>query len=155
MRAYFFTNFYLNTISQGIQPAHCIVDMLMWYNREVPTDSATVVLNQWPTDHKTMICLNGGMLADIEEKYQMLAELGNMLGLPYGHFCEEQAALGGQMTTCGIIVPEHIYVTAAKRWFDNDTKFTDTDGTVVELASVLNQNEIRLAALIRSCPLAR
>jgi len=155
MRAYFFTNFYLNTISQGIQPAHCIVDMLMWYNREVPTDPATIILNQWATDHKTMICLNGGMLADIEEKYHMLAELGNMLGLPYGHFCEEKAALGGQMTTCGIIVPEHIYSVAAKRWFDNDTKFNDEDGAVVEINSVLNQNEIRLAALIRSCPLAR
>lgn len=155
MRAYFFTTFYLNTISQGIQPAHCIVDMLMRYNQEVPTDPATLMLNQWATNHKTMICLNGGMVADIEEKSRMLAEIGNMLGLPYGHFCEDEVALGGQMTTCGIIVPEHIYDVAAKRWFDDDTKFNDDNGDAVEINSVLNKHEIRLAALIRSCPLAR
>lgn len=148
MRAYFFTNFYLNTISQGIQPAHCLVDMLMFYHQVKPNSIETGILDEWANNHKTMICLNGGMLADIEETYAKLTVFSAALKLPFGCFHEEQAALGGQMTTCGIIVPEYIYALAADRAVDLDELIQLDDGQYLK-------EEIELAALLRSCRLAQ
>ena len=150
MRAYFFTNFYLNTISQGIQPAHCIVDMMVHYNQNKPNSFATESLNEWARDHKTIICLNGGAHQDIEEIHQELILIGTCLGLPVGSFSEDQYSLGGIKTCCGIIVPAPIYNLAASKTFDVDAYSFDESGEPTYLAA-----EIALATLTRSCSLAR
>lgn len=149
MRAYFFTNFYLNTISQGIQPAHCLVDMLMFYHQTKPNSFETDALNEWATNHKTIICLNGGAHQDIEEIHQELIRIGTTLRLPVGAFCEDQYSLAGIKTCCGIIVPENIYTLAADRSRGLDMLDLMMDDTQYLPA------EIELAAIIRSCRLAQ
>lgn len=152
MRAYFFTNFYLNTISQGIQPAHCIVRMMMKYNHsDNPHWKAAQVLNDWAENHETMICLNGGAHQDIEEIHQKIEKLGLELNLPVGSFSEDQYSLGGIKTCCGIVVPERIYNLAASKTFDYDIQFHPEYPTLPQYSAA----EAALAALTRSCPLAR
>ena len=149
MRAYFFTNFYLNTISQGIQPAHCLVDMLMFYHQTKPNSFETDALNEWATNHKTIICLNGGAHQDIEEIHQDLIRIGQTLLLPVGAFCEDQYSLAGIKTCCGIVVPEKIYSLAADRSYDLDVLAQVATDTQYLPA------EIELASILRSCRLAQ
>ena len=105
MRAYFFTNFYLNSLSQGIQPAHCIADMFVRYNKPNPTFADTASRNRlydWADNHKTIICLNGGANQDIHDTFVRLKVIGEALHLPYGDFHEDHYSLGGIKTCCVI-----------------------------------------------------
>jgi len=155
MRAYTFTNFMLNSVAQGIQPGHCLTDILRDYQKDYPASIACERAEDWADNHKTMICLNGGNHANIKDIWAQLQELGSVLQLPYGKFNEDEDTLGGLMTCCGIIVPEEIYAVAALRWFENDTKGSDREGNVTIIDDVLTPFQKKLAALIRSYPLAR
>lgn len=155
MRAYTFTNFMLNTVAQGIQPAHCLMDMVRRYQLTEPDNIARLRAEDWADNHKTMICLNGGNHAGILSVWEQLVTLGDALNLPIQKFCEDQDTLGGLMTCCGIIVPAEVYTIAALRWFDDDTKGADRDGKVYCISEHINADQQRLAALIRSYPLAR
>jgi len=137
MRAYFFTNMYLSSIQQGIQPLHCVVDMM----RSPWPSHVAEVLHDWADNHKTVICLNAGPAGHILELYNILKNLGQALDLPYGHFCEDEYSLGGTMTTCGIIVPQPIY-DVAKEIRRQDPTYC---GGFVNMFS---DNEIKLANLI-------
>lgn len=106
MRLYTFTNYYLNTISQGIQPAHCLGELFMKYQGPSQEQS---VLHDYAKNHKTMICLNGGDYHGVLDCANQLERFGDALGLPYANFHEDQQSLGGLMTCCGIVVPTHIY----------------------------------------------
>lgn len=154
MRAYTFTNFMLNSVAQGIQPGHCLVDIVRDYQKH-PEGIACERAEDWADNHKTMICLNGGNHANIKDIWAQLNEIGSILQLPYGSFHEDEDTLGGLMTCCGIIVPENIYTVAVLRWFENDTKGSDRDGNITIIDDVLTPYQKKLAALIRSYPLAR
>lgn len=109
MRYYSFTNFMLSSIQQGIQPAHCVADMFIKYSDE---SRQRATLLDWATNHKTMICLNGGNAAGIRETYAQLETFGEALHLPFCNFHEDEQSLDSTMTCCGIVVPEYLYTAA-------------------------------------------
>lgn len=135
MRGYFFTNFYLSSIQQGIQPAHCIADMFVKYKDE---SVQRAVLLDWAANHKTMICLNGGNAAGIREIYDQLWELCSALQLPFDNFREDVQSLDGTMTCCGVIVPEHIYNAAAAVRAGDEFAFSGLTPDEKRLAELLN-----------------
>lgn len=141
MRAYFFTNMYLSSIQQGIQPLHCLVELMLapW------PDHVAGIVADWAENHKTVICLNGGPAGSIAEIYDRLKHLGKDLDLPYGFFCEDEWSLSGTMTTCGIIVPESIYGAA---------KQLRVSGNDSELLQLFSKAELALARLLNEFPLA-
>jgi len=146
MRAYFFTNMYLSSIQQGIQPLHCIVEMMAtaWPNH------IRDILYDWAFNHKTVICLNGGATGNVCEIYDRVKLLGKRLDLPFGSFNEDEYSLSGIKTTCGIIVPSVIYELAqdlrSNRWLTKDG-----DRSIMEAYS---SDEIALAKLLNECSLA-
>jgi len=115
MRAYFFGNMYLSSIQQGIQAAHATHEMFI-HNRLGPDDSALPcrgdLLWDWAENHKTMILLNGGYAATIQELVDFFGKGQNPY--PFAPFYEEEASLNGALTTVGIILPEKIYLIAAE-----------------------------------------
>lgn len=141
MRFYSFTNYYLSSIQQGIQPAHCIADMFIKYADE---SAERVALLDWATNHKTMICLNGGNAAVIRDTYEVLARLAGDLNLPFGYFHEDEQSLDGTMTCCGIIVPEYIYSASQYLRAGNE-----------EIDVGLNDVEYQLAAFLPQFILAK
>lgn len=114
MRHYSFTSFYLSPIQQGIQGAHGLGALFHMYSpaliekygqsRDI---NAAEILNTWNADHKTMICLNGGMTEDLITLYNFLDTMDNPY--PYAAFNEGEDALGGILTNVSIILPEKIY----------------------------------------------
>jgi hypothetical protein len=153
LRAYTFTNFYLNSVAQGIQPAHCLVDMVMHYNARFPDAVATDVLNEWANKHKTMICLNGGNHRGILDVWEKIEHLGNHCGLPVGKFHEDEDSLGGLMTCCGIVVPEQIFATsAALRRGETEVM---ADGASYSISRILDDYEMELAILLNGYGLAK
>ena len=109
MRAYFFGNFYLSSIQQGIQAAHVVGDMFV---KSIDESSPAVRdLWDWAENHKTMILLNGGMASDLLSTECVFQSEAN----PYAwaSFREEEAALNNSLTSVGIILPAKIYAGAA------------------------------------------
>lgn len=148
MRFYSFTNFYLSSVQQGIQPAHCIADLFVKYRSDTP-DRA--VLFDWAENHKTMICLGGVNAQGVREVFVQLCEIGDELGLPFGSFHEDQASLDGTMTCCGIVVPTHIYEAAANL----RTARRDSVTEIMAASDGLNNTELALADILNQYPLAR
>ena len=107
MRLYTFCNFYLSSIQQGIQSAHCVVDMLMKYQEPSPD---RVMLREWAVKHKTMIVLNGGAAADLKDLFLSLRGHCAETGYPFEMFMEEHDALNYAATCVGVVVPEKIWV---------------------------------------------
>jgi len=106
---------YLSSIQQGIQAAHSQMEL---FNKYVPiTDEDSIpdelfsMLFDWSLNHKTMICLNGGFLEEMEELYEFIDNINNPY--PYSNFHEEKGALGGILTNIAIILPERIYIAAS------------------------------------------
>lgn len=117
MRAYFFTNMYLSSIQQGIQPLHIVAEMFCKYIRlsedyELVMDDKYRTLATWAKDHKTVICLNGGYS---ENLHNIIAEhlTDDDNPYPWEVFREGQDALGGALTSVGIILPEKMYEGAS------------------------------------------
>lgn len=115
LRLYAFCNFYLNSISQGIQTAHVVGEMAKAYRGEDTKSSK--LFWEWLEDGKTIIVLNGGMGGDVLDSYyehstELLEE-----GIPTGIFYEESRAFGtagSQAPTCwACVLPEEVY-TAKK-----------------------------------------
>lgn len=153
MRAYSFTNFMLNSVAQGIQPGHCLVDMTRYYIAE--KSFAASVMADWADNHKTMINLNGGGYGNILRIWEDVQRLGEALDLPFGCFNEDEETLGGLMTCCSIIVPEKVYGLAAAKWINNNNDYIDLDGNVQPIAAQFSADEKELALLTKSYPLAR
>lgn len=107
MRLYTFVNFYLSSIQQGIQTAHCVSNLFVMFNDTTTPEGHA--LHDWGTNHKTIITLNGGNNQTIHETYQHLLDLGGQLNLPVTIFYEDEQSLGGIATSCAILVPEYIY----------------------------------------------
>lgn len=120
LRLYAFCNFYMNTISQGIQTAHVVGRMAKFY-RHSSTETAKLFWN-WLEEGKqneTIIVLNGGMGADVSEAYYEHENTLTLEGIPSGIFYEEVRAFGTNepAPTCwACVLPEKIY--DAKRKLD-------------------------------------
>lgn len=117
LRLYAFCNFYMNSISQGIQPAHVIGNMAKFY-RHSNTEPAKLFWN-WLEEGKqngTIIVLSGGMGADVVEAFDEHAGNLHDNGIPSGIFYEEPRAFGTNepAPTCwACVLPEELYT--AKR----------------------------------------
>lgn len=108
MRYYGFTNFYLSSIQQGIQNAHCVADMFVKY---CVNNTKLFDLMDWAQKHKTMVLLNGGNQASILELATFFDSPDNPF--PWAPFNEDFESLNNCVTTVGIVLPERIYETAS------------------------------------------
>jgi len=108
MRAYFFGNFYLSSIQQGIQAGHCIAELFTKYQNVTQQNK---MLFDWAEEHKTMILLNAGHGDALFDISDFLNHIDNPF--PHARFNESESALGGVQTVAGIILPDKIYDTAA------------------------------------------
>lgn len=129
-RAYFFGNFYLSSIQQGIQAAHVIGNMA--YTCVDDEDFLT-----WAGDDKTIICLNGGD----QKALHKIVDFFSLYASDYSwHYFNESAdALNASITSVGIILPEHIWK------FDEDTSWLEDKKSF----------SAQMKRLIQKCPLAR
>lgn len=111
MRYYGLTNYYLSSIQQGIQNAHCVTDMAIQYGFGLTIRPQGPLFRDWAENHKTMVLLNGGNQESLQDFYSFLAGPSNPF--PFGFFCEDEQSLNGAMTCVGIVLPERIYDSAA------------------------------------------
>lgn len=133
MRFYSAGNMYLSSIQQGIQAAHCVGEMAL---RIV----GNKYVSEWLTNHKTLICVNGGNNASLHE-FLALANNEKNPGYPVAHFHEDQDSMAGMLTCVGIIVPAKIY----------EADLTEFGRSAPELAPW----ELELALALKRMPLAR
>lgn len=113
LRFYSFINFYLSPIQQGIQTAHLVHEMFNKYPFQSGTASAHTRLMEWSLNHKTIIVLNAGVDADIQD---LMNEFPKM-DFPFVEF-REDAGLCGARTGCGVVLPEYIF--NARRMLDGN-----------------------------------
>ena len=107
LRAYYFGNFYLSSIQQGIQALHVTTEM---YNKYQGYNTpARDMLEDWADKYKTVVLLNGGDQATLFETLGDLEPHFKTLGLPYAFFREEESALNCSLTSFGVVLPEAVY----------------------------------------------
>lgn len=109
MRFYAIGNMYLSSIQQGIQAFHCLGDTVVKYSKQDPNSYSVKTLSDWMTNHKTLICLNGGNANDLGEMHDFLQIAAHKNPYPWGCFCEDERSLGGVITCVGIVLPEEVY----------------------------------------------
>ncbi len=147
MRLYTFGNFYFSSIQQSIQGTHSTVELFNKYiphpynDNEVDDCDQINMLWDWSNNHKTMICLNGGMNSDLCGIKDYLSDISNPY--PWASFRESEEAMGGIMSNVCIVLPERIYeMSATIRKFrleikdiDNisDAEFETSFDTLIEV----------------------
>lgn len=124
MRCYHLNNFYLSGIHAGIQSSHAQTELAVKYlatslyiggdenvvdymAREELHSSARKSYVDWATQHKTMVVLNGGMMAQLLEWEELLNRSENRFA--WASFREEEAALNNALTNVCIVLPERMY----------------------------------------------
>lgn len=120
LRCYTFTLAQLNTMQQGIQAAHAVVELM------IKQDDEWVFA--WAHQYKTMICLDGGDYTDMVALREFLASSDNPY--PYAHFWEDES-LARLHTSTAIILPERIFKTVEvlrKRTGDMPVDYPDAFG---------------------------
>jgi hypothetical protein len=112
MRAYFFGNYYLSSIQQGIQAQHCTTEMFVKYHSSESVGHS--ILHEWAKNHKTTIVLNGGNSSDLGKILEFIrdGEYSNQHAYPFASFNEDAQSLNQALTCVGIILPDIIYSTA-------------------------------------------
>jgi hypothetical protein len=144
-RAYFIGNMYLSSIQQGIQATHCLAEL---YNKYTPVDNSKATmefaaLNDWATEHKTVILLNGGFSLALRELHEFLDNEFNPY--PFARFHEGEDALDSALTCVGIVLPEKIYEGARQirssmgriadeRWIRERVLHIEVEGNMAEYA---------------------
>lgn len=106
-RAYFFGNYYLSGVQQGVQAIHVTSEMFKKYQYESKKnkhESENHVLKNWTCDGKTVILLNGGNSAALQTLCTVFNSKKNPF--PWAFFNEDDASLNGALTSVGIILPE-------------------------------------------------
>ncbi|RLC47057.1 MAG: hypothetical protein DRH57_04815 [Candidatus Cloacimonadota bacterium] len=117
MRIYHFGNFYFSSIQQGIQASHCQMELFNKYiphpynGNEVDDCDQINQLWDWSNNHKTMICLNGGMNSDLIATKAFFEDESNPY--PWSTFYESEEAMGGMLSNVCIVLPEKIYEMSA------------------------------------------
>ncbi len=155
MRLYTFVNYYLSPIQHGIQTAHVVSELsVKYYN----PSSHHYMLYDWAKNHKTIIVLNGGNQANLQEILLFLSDPDNQY--PYTHFCEDEQSLNNALTCVGIVIPEYVYEAASEirslNWdIDNVLTFEESTKLVNDKTGFnLTVFEYRLIQLLNSCKLA-
>jgi hypothetical protein len=113
LRCYTFTLVQLNSIQQGIQAGHAIVELSMKSYMKQMTLRTGVdwsTIHKWATNWKTVIYLNGGCVKDLYDLSCFFQEAGNRY--PWASFTESEESLGGLLTSIAVILPERIFGTA-------------------------------------------
>ena len=141
-RAYFFINTYLIGIHAGIQAAHAAVEMTLGYN---------YLYDQWASDHKTIIVLNGGTHSNLEQIYadlvysaahvEYINKYDSGMYMPVSLFKESMDCLNGANTAVGIVVPDRLYMAGKNGWCGIDDSYT--------------LDELAIIAHLQRYPLAR
>lgn len=125
MRCYHLNNFYLSGIHAGIQSSHAQTELAIKYlatslyiggdesvidymAREEVHVAARKQYVDWATKHKTMVVLNGGMMAQLLEWEELLGRAENRLA--WASFREEEGALNNALTNVCIVLPERMYI---------------------------------------------
>lgn len=125
MRAYFFNNFYLSSIQQGIQAGHCAVDLLLKYappsnsgghtschdvKQSIEDRRRTLWAYQWARDHKTFVVKNGGDDDTMQDLLLFMDDVDNPY--PWVAFYEPGInscpTCGDALTSICIILPEMV-----------------------------------------------
>lgn len=155
MRLYTFTNFYLSGIQQGIQSAHCAVELFNKYHCYV-NDNARFPLKEWAQNHKTMIVLSGGDSKSLNNIIEFFSSPTNKFA--WAFFREDQQSLNSATTCVGIVLPEYIYEVSSQVSKDHiDTSLTFPQLTNYinrRYACCLNEYEVQLVLLLSSSRLA-
>ena len=122
MRFYGFGNYYLSSLQQGLQAGHAAVDLYVKYHLEQELSNQQVLFADWAANHKTMVLLNGGNSADLQDLFNFLSCEENPY--PFVKFHEDEVSLNGALTYVGMILPPKIYETSARmrssREFEHD-----------------------------------
>lgn len=104
LRLYCFVNgLYLSSLQKGLQTAHVVSELHSKYG----TNSE--IYNQWASNHKTIIILDGTNHETVKKISGAISEFGKSLRLPYATFQEDEASLNCAYTATGIIMPEYLY----------------------------------------------
>ena len=126
MRCYHFGNCYMSSIQQGIQAAHCQMELFAKYQdtginfindyepsiEEYEYQQKVDDLYDWAENHKTMICLSAGNNSQLKEIEELFRQKDNKY--PWSYFKEDEDSLGGILTNVAIVLPPEIYDTASK-----------------------------------------
>lgn len=165
MRYYGFGNYYLSSIQQGIQAAHCVADMFVEYGGLYPLSDNTAMLFNWARLHKTMVLLNGGNSEDLKYLHDEFEE--NFNTFAWGTFREDTQSLNGAWTHVGIIVPELVYElgtylrgrgTNVQDVIDQggyEVFKTTSAGLMLRVFFKITETEANLATLLNKYQLAR
>ena len=137
LRFYSFTNYYLSSIQQGIQPGHVVSEMFV---KTPMLTKAAHILRAWAEDHKTWVCLNGGNSADLATLSEELQDLAARLHLPFAAFREDEQSLNGALTSVGLIVPANVYELSAQ-WRATGQP-TELNTPEEQLASLLGRYQL-------------
>ena len=153
MRYYGFTNMYLSSIQVGIQNAHCLVSMGRKYNEDtlIEVGSPQYMFENWADNHKTMICLNGGNQAMLNELAFFFISDDNPFA--WDQFFEDEQSLNGCLTCVGIILPEAIY-EAAKEYYECRSYPIETRAGIIVEKYNLTEWELELVTILNTFKLA-
>ncbi|TFH02542.1 MAG: hypothetical protein E4H14_17545 [Candidatus Thorarchaeota archaeon] len=152
MRLYTFCNYYLSSIQQGIQSAHLVHDLFVKYQED---GLESYNLFEWASKHKTMVVLNGGNSEDLLSMYTNLGLFAIKMNYPHALFCEDKASLNSAVTCVGAVLPEPIYVYNEElKKLPKDHKL-EAQSTALAQYMGLSYEDVQLAELIRSYPLAK
>lgn len=102
-RLYTFTNVYISSIQKGIQTAHVVSDLFAKYSNK------NYCLNEWASNHKTIIVLNGGNQSMLEQTFRDMEAFAEKGNYPFVMFKEDTQSLNGAVTAIGIVLPSEIY----------------------------------------------
>lgn len=157
MRCYHFGNYYMSSIQQGIQAAHCQMELFVKYENAIVPGYVTNQkrdLYDWAENHKTMICLSAGNNNQLKEIKELFQSEQNKF--PWSYFCEDEDSLGGILTNVAIVLPPEIYDTATKirsgeHSISVNKIWDENDKFVIQLTDF----EIGLIKILNSCQLAR
>lgn len=105
-RCYHFNNFYFNGVHAGIQSHHSFMEI---FNKvkDKPDSQQYRMLDEWSSNHKTVIVLNGGMQFNLEELEMFFDNMDNPF--PWASFREGKEATNESLTNIGIVLPDYIY----------------------------------------------
>ena len=171
LRCYTFTDFMLSPIQQGIQSGHAAMEVVNKYLLvEGWQNGYAESVADWATNHKTIICCNGGSYDGVVDWLRFFEDglvLQHQNDLPFAGFTEEPAQ-GGNLTSVAVIVPERIFNGAQAlrehKWNDNYVVVWDFvleemritfDAKTAPLTLTYNKWERDFMERLRSAPLAR
>ena len=111
LRCYTFTDFMLREIQQGIQAGHASMELVNKYLIEEGWQNGYAeTVADWVQNHKTIVCLNGGMYGDVCDWRAFFEMHENPY--PFADF-EEESHQGGNLTSVAVILPARIFNGAA------------------------------------------